>query len=201
MRTDRTFRIDEVAEPRVGVLYLVPAVFEKGYLDEPRWWPVLGPLHEDAKLFNFKDLHYHYDQRFMTREMLRPFPLPHGAHGAKTRLHFSLAAPLQGEHKAYGERAPMSAPELKLFRCIRTTIDYPYGHNERIINVNTMYFDVQADRTDIGWLCPHRRVLLNFPPNASGVITCPLHGLRINAKTGRGAGAQPIDEDTHHADH
>ena len=34
---------------------------------EPEWWPVMGPLHDDAEFFGFQVLHYHVDPRFLTR--------------------------------------------------------------------------------------------------------------------------------------
>jgi Rieske 2Fe-2S protein len=36
-----------------------------------------------------------------------------------------------------------------------------------------------------GWICPHRKASLGSIQPVDGIITCPLHGLRIDAATGK----------------
>ncbi|TPJ97116.1 MULTISPECIES: Rieske 2Fe-2S domain-containing protein [unclassified Mesorhizobium] len=44
----------------------------------------------------------------------------------------------------------------------------------------------QARHDGRGWVCPHRSVpLADHAPDEGGVITCPLHLLRIEAATGK----------------
>lgn len=35
-----------------------------------------------------------------------------------------------------------------------------------------------------GWVCPHQKASLGSIMPIDGVITCPLHGLKIDAETG-----------------
>ena len=51
----------------VGRFYVVPCV-RAGWPhidDKPRWWPILGPQHEDAEFINFPYQHFHVDYRFL----------------------------------------------------------------------------------------------------------------------------------------
>lgn len=34
----------------------------------PRWWPVLGPLHDDREILGLVHEHYHVDYRFLRAE-------------------------------------------------------------------------------------------------------------------------------------
>ncbi len=36
-----------------------------------------------------------------------------------------------------------------------------------------------------GWICPHRKASLGSIQPVDGIITCPLHGLRIDAASGK----------------
>ena len=64
------------AHYEVGKFYDVPCVYAKWPDTDarPRWWPVLGPQHEDTDFINADYQHYHVDFRFLndaSREMLR----------------------------------------------------------------------------------------------------------------------------------
>lgn len=52
----------------VGSFYVVPCV-RAGWPnidDKPRWWPILGPQHEDGEFINFPYQHFHVDYPFWT---------------------------------------------------------------------------------------------------------------------------------------
>lgn len=151
----------------VGRFYSVRAVYYIWYGME-RWWPILGIRHTDNRFFNFEVEHYHLDMRFLGRD----------------DAHDAYSAPLSA-------RAgwPLPRPERRSFRCRRATLDYPYADKHPIMEINDAYAGVQARRARTGWICPHQRALLNaIPADADGVLTCPLHGLRIDAATGRCVG-------------
>ena len=64
------------AHYEVGKFYDVLCVYAKWpNMDaRPRWWPVLGPQHEDSDFINAGYQHYHVDFRFLndaSRELLR----------------------------------------------------------------------------------------------------------------------------------
>lgn len=65
-----TPRLADLREPPVvGKFYLVPFIRAKWFHYEADW-PVYGPLHEDAKHFDFKHLHYHIDPRFIPQRVI-----------------------------------------------------------------------------------------------------------------------------------
>ena len=51
---------------KLGKSYQVQCVHWT-YFGRLDWWPVLGPLHSDAKIIGFEPEHYHVDPRFLSR--------------------------------------------------------------------------------------------------------------------------------------
>lgn len=63
-------RIDQLdAPPVIGKFYMVPATRWKWNCTGRRkkWWPVVGPKHNDVEFFNFPHQHFHTDVRFLSR--------------------------------------------------------------------------------------------------------------------------------------
>jgi hypothetical protein len=69
-------------------------------------------------------------------------------------------------------------------KCTKSHVEYPFGEAEQVIKINKHWAGQQCDRSKFGWICPHRNVQLGSMAPIDGVITCPLHGMRINAETG-----------------
>lgn len=66
-------RADRQTSPLVeGHFYLVPTVRAK-WISRLADWPVIGPLHEDWKLFGFPDDHFHVDARFLPASFKEPW--------------------------------------------------------------------------------------------------------------------------------
>ncbi len=157
-------RIDRLTEPAVaGRMYLVPTVKAK-WIGRLGIWPVIGPLHEDAEIFNFDKDHYHVDARFLPPRFHKPekaFVYP---------LHADAITAVWRRRK-----------------CIRAYVPYtlPGGRDTSPVFVlRGIFAGHQCERGKGGWICPHRKASLGSLSPVNGVITCPLHGLRIDAETG-----------------
>lgn len=162
-------RIDRLTTPVVkGQYYLVPTVH--GTWDRRvANWPVIGPLHEDKDRFDFGPDHYHIDARFVC---LSPY-----------MRDYTFAAPLHAW--PYKEpTAPLPAPIFRRRKCHEPWILYPYSDRTPIIKLRVDFSGTQCQHGKGGWICPHRKASLGSVMPIDGIITCPLHGLRIDAATG-----------------
>src|SRR5258708_5362853 len=162
-------RVDRQTAPLVeGRFYLVPTVRAKWY-GKLADWPVVGPLHEDREFFRFELDHYHVDPRFLPRRM---------KDGVVDR---AFSAPLC--------IPPLPPAMMKRRKCVRSHVDYflPYfGRDTSPVDVLRKHFaGQQCAAGKGGWICPHRKASLGSIQPVDGIITCPLHGLRIDAATGQ----------------
>ncbi len=172
--------------PVVGRYYMVPVI---KYVWHGRWdhWPVLGPLHTDADHFNFPHRHYHVDVRFLSKTRIRwaakragVFRL-HDEDWAATVANAATVAtwnPLF--HFAHPHRR--GRPGLQRLMCRVDALPFVLGGNKLMQALHAAYPDPAPAiaRPDGRLLCPHRKVdLSSFAPDADGIVTCPLHGLRV----------------------
>lgn len=171
-------RIDRLtAPPVVGRYYLVPTVHYRlrGLLSE---WPVIGRRHDDAEHLRFNHLHYHLDARFLGKRQLQ----------AIETQGRDIAASVASVVIVKVGDAPPARPIWRARRCKRGAMAWPHQLAEKknpgFAALRCAYEGRQARRGRGGWLCPHRHVSLGSLPAVAGVITCPLHGLRIDAETG-----------------
>jgi len=177
-------RLDQLTGPlEAGKHYLVPTVHGM-WQQRVRDWPVIGVRHNDAHCLQFEHQHYHLDGRF-----LRCFWLDdeywfwRNVGGSPLMLD------------AAGKLADLSAPTWRRRKCQHVTspsIDAVYGmvaDNAARFLQWRCHFDEwtgkQASHDGRGWVCPHRKVPLADHAPVDGVITCPLHFLRIDAATGK----------------
>lgn len=172
-------RITFLSEPPVvGRKYLVPTVFY-GWLHQakPRTWPVLLPFHSDADFLAFPDPHYHVDARFLS---------PSDWQRANSYSSY-YDAPTTCQGVPLARRGETHPPIVWRARtCHRSVIRYSGIATSRITRrLLPHYGNAQARRVRTGWVCPHRGYPLGSAPVVDGVITCPLHGLCIDAETGR----------------
>jgi hypothetical protein len=168
-------RIHQIASvPIVGKFYLVPAIWWDwgawGNDDIKMWWPVIGPKHSDAEFFDFPLPHYHVDVRFLSKR-----------HWAFSQYPGEfLSRPLSASHMPQGPKAPT----WRRMRCSLNAVDYPFANRRAVLALNKHFAGQECAKSRHGWVCPHRNVNLGSMAAIDGVITCPLHGLRIDAKTG-----------------
>lgn len=159
-------RIDRLTSPPViGQFYLVPTIRYEWY-SKIRPWPVVGAIHNDSDRFSFPHDHYHLDLRFTPAWALnmRPFASP--------------LSELPGS-------GPLPSIEFKSVRCRRTMPTYPHHDRKEIIGIQRDFAGHQCASGKGGWICPHRKFSLGSIDPVDGIITCPLHGMQIDAATGR----------------
>lgn len=163
-------RVDRVTAPLVpGRYYLVPTVFTTWH-GKPRKWPVIGPEHVDIDFFDFSLPHYHLDARFL-RE---------GHRG----IHETLVYPVHGQRDNNWKVGELPKPVWRRLKCQRATNGFN-PHHQEITKMRQHFAGQQCASGRGGWICPHRKASLgSVLPDENGVITCPLHALRINAATG-----------------
>lgn len=161
-------KITEAETVEVGSHYLVPCVFAAwAYTDGvPRWWPVMGPQHDDTEYLNFKPSHYHLDPRFVPQFAMKR---TNSRHCSVAQDVFNIPLQLTG-----GGRLP--DPEYRRMQCRREMPDRieakfvhhklseafkgkPLGHHQQ---------------------CPHKGFSLRgIKPGSDGCLKCPLHGLQF----------------------
>jgi hypothetical protein len=170
-------RIDQITEPPiVGRYYLVPTVFVRWH-HKLSHWPVIGPPHEDKEFFNFDLTHYHIDGRFLNADQRQH------AEYYSTLEYIIESAPLHADR--YDPTAVMPKPVYMKKRCWSANLDYVHHHQKPVQEVAKAFVGHQCvGRGKAGWICPHRKASLGSVMAIDGVITCPLHGLRINAESG-----------------
>lgn len=190
---------DLTEPPVVGQWYLVPCVLY-WWSDLKAWWPVIGPKHDDVEHLAFEQVHYHLDRRFLPERMFRgtkPYVTPSGERRFWRSADTQLAARPLGEygpgtrHNADSATGgPLPAPVLRKRRCIVADVGFPaladegvYGTFDRF---HAAYEGKRCGRDADGHLiCPHKGARLSsLAADRNGVVTCPLHGLAVNVRTG-----------------
>ena len=190
-----TPRIEDITgTPIEGEWYLVPTVRGKWHGSGRRWqvadWPIIGPPHNDKADFNFEPMHYHVDGRFVALSIQRhlfngtfderPAGVPDGLLHPGKPTHWLHASPLQTNPRC--NAAGLPAPVWRRRRCVHARIPYPLGDVPAFKALRIRWSNKPARRDADGHVvCPHRKVSLrNIAPDPDGMITCPLHGLRID---------------------
>lgn len=193
-------RVTELTEPPViGQRYLVPTVLypwapgatkaeRARRFDIPaRPWPVLGNRHEDREHLGFPWMHYHVDSRFVTeREYKRVSRYGVGHYeGAAVVFEGVPLNYLGAEEDELGNRKPLPHPPVvwKAMTC-RRPLHAVTRVPELAAKLTPHYEGKVCKRGKAGFICPHKNLSLGSMPVVDGVITCPLHGLRIDAESG-----------------
>lgn len=177
----RLQRVTDLSEPpKLGRRYLVPCVYYTWNWRE-QWWPVFRPRHDDLEFFKFEPQHYHIDPRFVSNAIYR-------SANAIGTSYMCEAAELFGRPLSEVHTLPLGEPELRPRICLREMPRYlPLPKMpEPVIALRKHYAGAPCARAKSGWICPHRKTPLgSFPVREDGKIECPLHGLRIDAATGK----------------
>lgn len=168
--------LSELREPPVvGRFYMVPVIEDYAWCGRIDAWPVIGPLHTDADFFKFTDPHYHIDARFMTaRQETTAASMRHGA-----TLEGAVGSyPLSNRYRSL----PKGLPVLRRRKCRRASYSNACTARPEVMALQEHFGTAPAAivRPDGKLLCPHRKAdLSQFPADADGIVTCPLHGLRV----------------------
>jgi hypothetical protein len=180
-------RVDRLKEPPiVGQHYLVPLVPGE-WNHMIRDWPVIGLKHDDKEFLDFQWKHYHLDYRFvrLRRTFLRDVhstPL-HGAETVNRHVDWQPLGKL-----FYGRR-----------KCLREQHVFIGPDGDKMKKLNDGFKGRICPKGKRGFVCPHQQFPLGSTPAINGVITCPLHGLQINADTGMILGASMIPREEYYA--
>jgi hypothetical protein len=186
-------RSDRLKEPPiVGKWYMVPAIlwnrsYWGGYEDVlhglqttlgAKWWPVWGIKHTDVKHFNFPTLHYHIDPRFLGKR--------HWAELRSESWHESALEKVQSSPINHTE-LPGGPPKpiLRRMRCTMDHSEWQWAEQKTVASLNAEFAGKQCGSGKRGFVCPHKHFPLGSVKAVDGVVTCPLHGMRIDAETGK----------------
>lgn len=168
--------LSELREPPVvGRYYMVP-VIDFPYYNRVDAWPTIGPLHHDrGDLIGFHPLHFHVDVRFLTGRQAQ--------HLRRRGYYESVEMVVTNTPLNRTDLEVPRKPRLERRRCRVSSWQWtPPGPAPWIPKFDARYgkiaepIRIKGDRL----LCPHRKAdLSSFPPDADGIVTCPLHGLRV----------------------
>lgn len=198
-------RSDRLKEPPVvGCYYLVPAILwnrnapwgardysEKQILADlqdtkgAKWWPVWGSKHNDVEFFGFHPLHYHIDPRFLTKLQINKSK----GFGIRSALQNIQAQPLS--HISLKSGPPK--PQLRRMRCSMAYAEWGHADATTVTEMNIAFAGQQCAKGKRGFVCPHKLFPLGSIEAIDGVVTCPLHGLRIDAATGKCLGSMAVN--------
>ena len=187
---------------------LVPHLRSTWGLDQqPDWWPVLGPTHEDVDHIGFEPAHRHIDYRYLTPRQEKAM---NGSKGESVRLchpvymyPISWVEPMDTPCPPFkfaghpfprgGKRMPLDTlphhqvPEDSYMRMMekpRRLAFPPYPHG-KVTWQQALEEAFVNRRLTAAMTCPHKGAeLREIEPDSEGNITCPLHGLCWNAQTG-----------------
>ena len=59
----------------IGHYYSVPCVHAEWGATKAKWWPVIGPGHQDAHELDFPEWHWHLDARFVDNDAVKSYGL------------------------------------------------------------------------------------------------------------------------------
>jgi len=190
--------IGDVAHPVRRRQYMVPAVVLKplaertlgknGWFDKHDIVPVLGPAHGDPEIsYSAAEQHYHVDWRFVDPSLRREIRDWKGDDYEKGIVVWACDV-LRLEAAAFAYRVP--AVDFTSFAGITLRAALEPLHVDAVLPANRR--------------CPHRGAdLTHCKPDANGIVTCPMHGLRWHSDTGllaptiaAAAPSLPIDKNT-----
>ncbi len=200
-------RITQIADPVVvGRYYMVPTVrypylYGDGIVMD---WPVFLPKHDDAEFFDFHMPHYHIDPRFLSARTAERIARKDwqgrmlGCYDGEARFERKVQSTPLGRYDIPGDVAypggGLVHPPVvwKRLLCRRDHVNYRYGLAPQVQKLREAFAGRQCVSSEGGWLCPHQNYAMgSVTPDEDGMLTCPLHGLRIDPKTGMTAPKEP----------
>lgn len=163
--------------PIVGRYYMVPVIDYPHHFKDGEW-PTLGPLHHDRGEVDFPHLHFHVDPRFLTARQVRICEA-----SKRWMMDWSLETDVAAFPLCRTDINIPRRPRLAKRRCRASSWTYsPLNSPKWLPALEQRYGAIVAPIRAKGdrLLCPHRKVdLSSLPPDADGIVTCPLHGLRV----------------------
>jgi hypothetical protein len=167
--------VDNITKPlQLGEKYLVPCIVSNKtneFGDEiTHINPVINLPHSD-KENGQNETHYHLDYRFIKYErnlsnLESDFPKPINSHSTHR-----FGSHIRPELDASSELLYIVLPVVNVFKGTTPVV---------FINKSKL-----KPKCFLSGKCPHKGYNLSQVPIIDGVITCPLHGLKINKKNGK----------------
>lgn len=169
-------KITDVAGlPVVGKTYMVPCASNE---ESPRFYsPVIGVPHNDSKYGFGEFCHLHYDFRFLPEDEMKH---------VRERAEKDASSCSYAEPSVFlwvvdaTESTKIWWTEMKCLRQMPTNPLETCGFMVRALEPHFKDQKIDPKRP----VCPHRQVCLKGLPHDDGVLVCPAHGLRWDAKTG-----------------
>ena len=178
---------------RKGREYIRPGVRTR-WTDEEHpidWVPVLGPVHRDEDVVNFRLRHFHADFRFLPPRAADPQTWPQTEIPTVFARVITNVFPLDQEYEiplSLDRAARMDIPPKSYFQA-RPFIyrgqypDYPDRHVPWLEELTRRHLGQRWQGP--ARICPHRGAALEgIEPGDDGLVLCPLHGLRFDPSTG-----------------
>lgn len=183
----------------IGQSYLRPCIRAQWNQFHAQWIPVLGTIHRDVEHIMADFDHVHVDYRFMPAKIRNETEreLDQSTRIFKVNpVHsepVSNVLPLGYETPITLEAAARIQTDLWLDVMPCTYAgpypEYPASFVHWMKDLSKAYRNA---RLIDGHICPHQGTdLTGIEPDRNGNVTCPLHGLCWNAKTGRLAYQHP----------
>ena len=160
-----------------------------------RWYPVLGPPHSDAEIIRFHPRHWHVDFRFL-RKRERQMGFYRRTARSEDPISDVFVVPVTTVFPDLpGNPVNINVDDLpdgrypveSYLRTMRRRYNGPYPEYPRhVIPWLPELQDAYRDqRLGPDLTCPHRGAPLGeMEPEEDGCVTCPLHGLRWDPRTG-----------------
>ena len=195
----------------LGEIHQVPCVrtIWSSISERPLWLPVNGPLHDDEEIINTPFPHWHLDWRFLSREQMNTLrehgyashSLPREAEvfmNVISDVHPDLGEEWQREnYRRTGEDGWVALEDLPRddiptesylqLKPRRLNGEYPEYPSEFMAEhwLPELEEAYRHHRIKQSLVCPHKGGDLAGSRVVNGTVTCPLHGLRWDLRTGK----------------
>lgn len=163
----------------VGQYYRVPVLAVADWQGYTGGVPIIGPWHEDAEIIGFAPHHYHVDWRFAPERLValvtaRRTQWKNGKACSDATKLFSR--PIEARRIVAG-----AVPVLRRRKMRRAMPTFPRATAKQfwLPRLEQAF----AGKCAKGGVCPHKGLPLDGLPVRGGMITCPGHGLRFDAKS------------------
>ena len=162
---------DEHRSLVIGKRYPVRAIEVVDWNGFSGWVPITSGEHEDSEVINYPWQHFHVDWRFVSQKImrwyLRELPMLYAVVVMRTNAH--------GEMQALGQ------PAMKRMTYKRPWPTYPFHKAKWLPKLQEKF----ACASILNGKCPHRGVSVADMKRDGDILTCPAHGLRWHAVTGK----------------
>lgn len=177
---------DLTTPPVVGQTYIVPCVLGSlAYIRPARataqWWPVLRPSHQDSR-YAIQTRTIWRDGEEVEEEFWEDDPsTPHHYHVDPRFAPAELYSPTERELGSWHNTIDIqSEVEFREMECVR---EMPIQVLYR--QLGRRFVEDHRDKALKCGRCPHKGTNLASMPIVDGVVTCPTHGLKFDAGSGR----------------